>query len=292
MGARSMTTSTRSRRYPVGRVAMLLAPPVIFVVALFAVPIFKILLWSFENKETGVFTFSNYTYLLTQRTYVLIIANTFRTSLIVTIATLILGYPVAFVLARLPVGLSNLLMLFVLLPLWTSILVRTYAWTVIFQRAGPLNGVLLFFGLVQEPLSLGHSTFGVTVGMTHFLLPFMILPLYSVIRRIDFNLVRAAHGLGAGPFRVFRRIVLPLSMSGIVAGSVLVFILSIGSFITPALLGGREDTFIAQLIEQQANTLLNWNLAAALAITLLVIAFGLIIGAERAFGVTRVWRLS
>jgi ABC-type spermidine/putrescine transport system permease subunit I len=175
-------------------------------------------------------------------------------------------------------------MVLVLLPFWTSILVRTYAWMVLLGRQGIVNQLLLWIGLIDEPLRLLNTTFAVYVAMVHILLPFMILPLYSVIRGIEGNLLRAAEGLGASPFGVFRQIVLPLSLPGISAGCLLVFILALGFFITPALVGGPKDLMIAVLIQQQVE-LFDWPFASALAVLLLATALLAFAGFARRLGI-------
>lgn len=271
------------------RAALLLAPSLTFLLVLFVLPLAKVVVWSFVDAETGSYTLDHYIYAFTRPIYFQVILNTFRISLIITVLALLLGYPVAYLLSRLPPGPTNLLMILVLLPFWTSLLVRTYAWTVILQRRGPINELLLSLGLIDRPLQLVHNTIGVVVGMIHILLPFMILPLYSVMRGIDPTLLRAAQNLGAGPWRAFRRVFFPLSLPGVGAGCLLVFVLSIGYFITPALLGGLRDTFIAQLIEQQVNVILNWNFAAALAVSLFVTTMILLYLYNRLLGLHRIW---
>jgi len=276
-------------RYRGLRAVLLLAPSLTFLLVLFVLPLAKIVVWSFLDAGSGAYTLEHYLYAFTRPIYFQVILNTFRISLIITVLALLLGYPVAYLLSRLPPGPTNLLMILVLLPFWTSLLVRTYAWTVILQRRGPINELLLGLGLIDSPLQLVHNTIGVVVGMTHILLPFMILPLYSVMRGIDPNLLRAAQNLGAGPWRTFRRVFFPLSLPGVGAGCLLVFVLSIGYFITPALLGGLGDTFIAQLIEQQVNVVLNWNFAAALAVTLFVATMILLYLYNRLLGLDKIW---
>jgi len=181
-------------------------------------------------------------------------------------------------------------MILVLIPFWTSILVRTYAWMVLLQRQGVFNRWLLELGLIDEPLRMMYNRIGVLVGMTHVLLPFMVLPTYAVMRGIDRNLLRAAANLGASPLQSFLRVFLPLSLPGVAAGSLLVFILALGFFITPALMGGRTDMMIAQLIETQIRTQLNFAFAAALATVLLVVTliifaiYNRLLGLDKMFG--------
>lgn len=199
-----------------------------------------------------------------------IFARTFWISGCVTLFCLLLGYPLAYKLASLPTRTSNLLMILVLLPFWTSLLVRTTSWIVLLQQQGPINQLLQGAGLIQDPLQLIYNRFGVFVAMTHILLPFMILPLYSVMRGIDPALVRAASSLGARPFTAFRRIYLPLTAPGIGAGCLLVFILSIGYYITPALVGGASDQMVSWFIAFFTNQTVNWGMASALGSILLI----------------------
>jgi putative spermidine/putrescine transport system permease protein len=199
-----------------------------------------------------------------------IFARTFTISFGVTALCLILGFPVAFLLATLPPGRSNLLMIFVLLPFWTSLLVRTCAWIVLLQSNGVVNDSLRWLGIIDEPLRLIYNRFGVYVAMTHVLLPFMILPLYSSMKAISPAYMRAAASLGAPPATAFRRIYLPQTLPGIGAGSLLVFILALGYYITPALVGGGADQMISYFIALYTTETANWGLASALGAVLLL----------------------
>ena len=171
--------------------------------------------------------------------------------------------------------------IFVLLPLWTSVLVRTYAWMVLLGRNGVFNRMLMEAGITSDPIPLLHNFTGVLIGMVHVLLPYMVLPIYSAVRKVDPAIPAAAAGLGASSFAIFRRIYLPLTLNGIFAGSVLVFVLSLGFFITPALLGGGRVMMIAVLIEQQVREALNWPFAAALSAVLRVFTFAVYALAQR-----------
>ncbi len=199
-----------------------------------------------------------------------VFGRTFAIGFGVTALCLLLGFPVAYLLANLPAGQSNLLMIFVLLPFWTSLLVRTCAWIVILQSEGIVNGSLQWLGLIDAPLRLIYNRFGVYMAMTHVLLPFMILPLYSVMRSISPAYLRAAASLGAPPATAFRRIYLPQTIPGIGAGCLLVFILAIGYYITPALVGGAGDQMISAFIAFYTTETVNWGLASALGAVLLL----------------------
>ncbi|WP_041748101.1 ABC transporter permease [Bradyrhizobium cosmicum] len=199
-----------------------------------------------------------------------VFARTFLISLSVTALCLILGFPVAYLLATLPPGRSNLLMIFVLLPFWTSLLVRTCAWIVLLQSQGVVNDSLHWLGIIDQPLRLIYNRFGVCVAMTHVLLPFMILPLYSSMKAISPAYMRAAASLGAPPVTAFLRIYLPQTLPGIGAGSLLVFILALGYYITPALVGGAADQTISYFIALYTTETANWGLASALGAVLLL----------------------
>lgn len=199
-----------------------------------------------------------------------VFARTFTISFGVTLLCLILGFPVAYLLAALPPGRSNLLMIFVLLPFWTSLLVRTCAWIVLLQSNGVVNDSLRWLGIIDTPLRLVYNRFGVYVAMTHVLLPFMILPLYSSMKAISPAYMRAAASLGAPPVTAFLRIYLPQTLPGIAAGSLLVFILALGYYITPALVGGGADQMISYFIALYTTDTANWGLASALGALLLI----------------------
>lgn len=263
---------------------LLLVPAVLYLLAVFAVPLFQIVLRSFYfPKLTG----EHYVRIFAVPAYLKVLWVTLRISLIVAVTALLLGYPVAFLLATIPTRTANLLMALVLLPFWTSLLVRTYAWMILLQKNGVLNSLLVNLGLIAAPLPLMYNTPGVIIGMVHVLLPFMVLPLYAVMKGIDPDLARAARSLGAGGFRTFLRVILPLSLPGVSAGFLLVFISAIGFFITPALLGGRGDVMIGMLIESQINALVNWGLGSALAVFLLAIILALVFIYHRALRLER-----
>lgn len=193
---------------------------------------------------------------------------TLETAVWVTLITLVLAYPLAFFIATARPLTATLLMAVVLIPFWTSILIRSYAWMVLLGRKGVVNELLIFLGLIDQPLRLLNTSFAVYVGMIHVLLPFMILPILASLKGIDGRLVAAAENLGAGAVSVFRHIILPLSMPGVLAGTVLVFVLALGFYITPALLGGASDMTISMLIAQEVD-LYRWDVGAAMATLLL-----------------------
>jgi putative spermidine/putrescine transport system permease protein len=219
--------------------------------------------------------------------YRTVLWRTLWISTIVTLACLLLGYPLAYRLATLPEGTANLLMILVLLPFWTSLLVRTASWIVLLQREGPINELLQALGAITEPLALVYNRSGVYIAMTHVLLPFMVLPLYSVMRGIPPSYVRAALSLGAKPTTAFFRVYLPLSMPGIAAGCLLVFILAIGYYITPALVGGQADQMISYFVAFFTLETVNWGMAAALGSVLLAATIVLYLVYARLVGIDR-----
>jgi len=199
-----------------------------------------------------------------QRVFGRILVRTFEISAIVTLWCLLLGYPLAYWLSTLPARQANVLMILVLVPFWTSILVRVAAWIVLLQSAGLVNRALIATGIVDQPLALLFNRTGVIIAMVHILLPFMILPLYSVMKSVPPTYLRAAVSLGSAPLAAFFRVYVPQTYPGIGAGALLVFILSIGYYVTPALLGGADDQMLSYYVAQYANVNVNWGMASAL----------------------------
>jgi len=222
-----------------------------------------------------------------QAVYLDIFARTFWMGLVITSICLLLAYPLAYLLANLPARQSNLLMILVLLPFWTSILVRVAAWIVLLQSGGLINGALLKMGLIDEPLQLVFNRTGVYIAMVHILLPFMILPIYSVMKNISPSYMRAAVSLGCHPFASFWRVYFPQTLAGVGAGCLLVFIISIGYYITPALLGSPNDQMVSYFVAFYTNTTINWGMATALggllllATMLLYVIYSWLVGASR-----------
>jgi putative spermidine/putrescine transport system permease protein len=216
-----------------------------------------------------------------QAVFVGIFLRTFKISAVVALFCILLGYPVAYLLATLPARVANPLLILVLLPFWTSTLVRTTAWVVLLQTNGVVNGAVQWLGLSDHPLPLLYSRSGVYIAMVHVLLPFFILPLYGVMRRVPSDTARAARSLGANPVTAFVRVYLPQTMPGVIAGAVIVFTLALGYYVTPALVGGGADQMISASIAFYTNQSLNWGMAAALSI-LLVAPLGVILIAGRA----------
>lgn len=220
--------------------------------------------------------------------YVTVFLRTLNISLTVTVATLLLGFPLAYLLATLPTRTSNLLMILVLLPFWTSLLVRTTAWFVLLQDNGTINDLLQALHLTHGPLPLIFSRFGTVVAMTHIQLPFTLLPIYSVMKTISPSYVRAGRSLGAGPFYAFWKIYFPLTVPGIAAGCLLTFILALGYYITPALVGGPTDQMVSGIIEQAMNSENNWGKASALGAILLTATLILYFIYNRLVGIDKI----
>jgi ABC-type spermidine/putrescine transport system permease subunit I len=257
--------------------ALLVLPLVLYMLAFYLVPLASMLLRSVAEPS---WTLDNYRRLAADRVFLEVFWTTLRTALVVTLGTMLLGYPVALALSRLRRGAATMVLIVVLLPFWTSVLVRSYAWMVLLGRHGVINDLLIGVGLISAPLRLLNTSFAVHAAMIHILLPYMILPIASVLRQIDGALPRAAAGLGAPPWRVFVQIVLPLSLPGVAAGTLLVFVLSLGFYITPALVGGPRDLMLSMLIAQQVD-LLNWPYAACLSAALLAVTLLLIAAFQR-----------
>jgi putative spermidine/putrescine transport system permease protein len=269
----TIATATAALRHP-GRARsanagplLFAALPLAFLFVLFLFPVFRLMLLSVEGG-----TLEFYEKALTDGLYVKVLLGTLEIGVYVSAACLVLGYPVAHFLATAPRRWAVVGFIFLLLPFWTSLLVRTYAWMVLLGRNGVINRLLLEAGLVTEPLPLLYNMAGVLIGMVHVLLPFMVFPIYSIMHRVDAGLLLAAEGLGASGWQIFRRVYLPLTLPGVLAGTTLVFILSIGFYITPALLGGGRVLMIAVLIEKQVREFLDWGFAAALSMVLLAAA--------------------
>jgi ABC-type spermidine/putrescine transport system permease subunit I len=268
MPATSLATSKRPD--PVRareRTLLLLAMPALVVIGvLFVWPLLRLLSMSVADGTLVQFEKAALDVL-----YVSVLLESLEIALIVTVICLVLAYPVAMWLVQTSRLGFIFGMFFLLLPFWTSILVRTYAWMVLLGRSGVINRALRDWGWIDAPLPLLHNRLGVLIGIVHVMLPYMVIPIYAALLRIDPDLRRAAEGLGAPAWRAFARITLPLSLPGVFAGCALVFVITLGFFITPALLGGGRVMMISMLIEQQVREFLDWNFAAALATVLLVV---------------------
>ena len=263
----------------------LIAPLALLLCWVFFLPIGRLLLTSVLEPAPNLL---NYRRLLTEPLFLTVILRTLWIAVACTLAALLLGYPVAVLMARPGRAWPKIVAACVLIPLWTSALVRSYAWIALIGRRGIINTALLETGLIERPLSMLYTSGAVLVGMTHILLPFMVLPIYAALRSLPADLPRAAANLGAGPVRAFLTVILPLSLPGVFAGCLLVFVMSLGFYITPALLGGPRTLMIATLISQQATELLDWPFAGAISTVLLVMSIGTTIAFKRVLRLDRV----
>lgn len=269
--------------------ALLSLPALAIMAALLFAPMAWLLGLSFIGAD-GTFTLANYTRLFADASLVNSMTLTLQLALGVTVICAVLGYVLAYAITLMPGWLQTLSLALVALPFWTSALVRTYAWLVLLQRKGVVNKLLVGSDLVAEPLHLVHNLSGTMIGMVHIMLPFMVFPLYAGMRRIDPDLMRAALGLGASVLYGFRRVYLPQSLPGLVAGIVLVFVLSLGFYITPAILGGGKVTVIAMVIERDVNLHLNWGPASAIAMLFLVSVLALFAAVGRFLSIERIFQ--
>lgn len=281
----SQAASRTSFAMPSGLAGAL--PALVLISLFFVVPVVALLLRSVTEPVLG---WQNYSALLGDGTYLRIFFNTFLVASVVTAVTVVVAFPVAWVLAIIPPALGSIVFGVIILSMWTNLLARTYAWMVLLQRTGVINRTLMAMGVIHEPLPLINNLAGVTIGMVYIMLPFMILPLVGTLRSIDPMILRAASLCGASPLAAFRRILLPLSLPGIAAGGLMVFVMSLGYFVTPALLGGTSNMMLAEMIAQMIQSLLNWGLGSAAAFILLVFTMALyavqlrFVGAKRLAG--------
>ena len=243
---------------------LLVLPALAFLSIFFLYPLIDIVMRSFEGGT------ANYERIFSTTLYIRVLIATFEMALIVTAACLVIGYAYAYALSATKGTLQAFLTVALLLPFWVSVLLRTFAWLVLLQNTGLVNQVLMGLGLTDMPVQLLRNKFGIAVGMVNILLPYMVLPLLSVMKGIDPRLISAARISGASYLRCFFRIYLPLTLPGIISGSVLVMTLSLGFYIVPAVLGGSRDTMIAQLIADQITKQVNFSFSSALAMTLII----------------------
>ncbi len=235
-------------------------------------------------SDTGQWSLEHYQRMWEQPSYGRTFVTTFQVSLLTTGICALIGYPLAYCLSELPRRAANLCMVAVLLPLWTSLLVRTYAWLVLLQRKGIVNGWGIAMGWWDEPLALVHNLTGTLIGTVHVMLPFLVLPLYSAMRAIDRDYLKAAANLGASPTRAFWMVFFPLSLQGLTSGAVIVFILCLGFYITPAVLGGGKVIMVSSRIANDIEVFFNWGAASALGVVLLVLTVAVIGIASKLLG--------
>ncbi|WP_428843186.1 ABC transporter permease [Sinorhizobium terangae] len=278
IGRANPTTATRftrlflvtgaSGRYPPILAAMLILPLLLLLFFSFLYPVGRMLVGSLFDPG---FTVDNYVRIFIEPLYLKVLLRTLWIAFATTVGAFVLGYPVAYAMARAGGKITLWIAVCVLVPLWTSVLVRSYAWIILLQRRGVLNDILIGTGVLNHPLKLIYTEGAVLLAMTHVLMPIMILPIYSSLRTIPKELPQAAANLGAGVFTTFLKVTLPLSLPGVFAGTLMTFILALGFYVTPALVGGPQTLMMATLIGQQTMVLLNWPFAGALAMLLLTV---------------------
>lgn len=258
----------------------LATPATLAVVAIVIIPVGWLFYLSFVGGD-GQFSLEHYAKMLKYKSYARTFITTFEVSILTTLICILIGYPLAYFLAMLPVRLAGFFMLAVLLPFWTSLLVRTYAWLVLLQKQGLLNEFAISIGLWETPVKLVHNLTGTLIGMAHIMLPFLVLPLYGSMRKINRDLMQAASNLGATPAQAFWQVYFPLSLSGMVAGSLIVFVLCLGFYVTPAVLGGGRVVMVSTQITAILENQYDWGAASALGVVLLVATLVILFAATR-----------
>jgi putative spermidine/putrescine transport system permease protein len=262
-------------------------PALLLVTIVMLLPIAWLFGLSFFADD-GSFSFIHYQRMIEQPSYYRTFLMTFEISLATTAICIVLGYPLAYALSQMPERAANLCLILVLLPFWTSLLVRTYAWLVLLQRQGLINTWGIKLGLWDEPLALVNNLNGTLIGMVHIMLPFLVLPLYGSLRAIDRDLLKAAANLGAGPVRAFWSVFFPLSLPGLAAGATIVFILCLGFYVTPAVLGGGKVIMVSNRIANDIELFFNWGAASALGVVLLALTLAFLFAASKLLRIDRV----
>lgn len=280
---RSRKRGRDNRRFP-----LFLVPVLIFYLLFFGYPLLRIF-WQSVTGMGGGFTLEGYAMFFEEPAYWAVLGYTGVLGLLTLAITLVCGYAVAYWLVKLDKTWAVLMMAFVLIPFWSSGLVRTYAWLVILGRQGVLNTFLTDFGLIDSPIAFIGTNTAVVFALAYYLLPYMILSIYSVMKGIDRNLLLAAQNLGASPARAFRHVFFPLTRPGILAGGYMVFMLGIGMYITPAMLGGPDQTTLPLVIAIQINEAMDWTFAATLSVILLLVTGLMQLGANRFLDFERLW---
>ncbi|CAN0576949.1 unnamed protein product [Ectocarpus sp. 12 AP-2014] len=245
------------------------SPALILILIVLVLPVGWLFYISFIGAD-GSFSLENYERMIDRKSYRRIFATTFQVSFVTTGICILIGYPLAYFMSQLPSRLANVALITVLLPFWTSLLVRTYAWLVLLQKQGLINSWAISLGLWEEPIKMVHNMTGTLIGMVHIMLPFLILPVYGSMRAINRDLMKAASNLGAHPRRAFWDVFFPLTMPGLSAGALMVFILCLGFFVTPAVLGGGKVIMVSMKIVSNIELFVNWGAASALGVVLLV----------------------
>jgi ABC-type spermidine/putrescine transport system permease subunit I len=268
--------------------AALLAPGIVIAALTFLVPLARLLGLSFTSPAGP---FDAYARLLGDDIYARVFLNTFVIAIVVTAIALVIAFPIAFALTRLTRTWRGIVFACVLVPLWISVLVRTFSWMLLLERNGPVNRFLVASGVADQPLALLFNHTGVIIGMVHVLLPYSVLPIYAALVRIDTGLLRASEGLGASAATTFVRVLLPLSLSGVATAATFTFLLALGFFVTPALLGGASSLTLSMLIDGFVSDRLDWPLAAAASVILLAAALAFVAIASRFVAVRNIARV-
>ena len=264
---------------------LLVLPALVFLAACFGLPLSQLFYLSLEGQKGPL---SAYRQILSDEVFRTVFINTLTLAVIVTVICVVLAYPAAYLLSRLRGGALSVALYCVLVPFWISVLVRTFSWMLLLERNGPVNIALMSAGIISAPLKLLFNDFAVYLGMVHVLLPYAILPVYSSMLKVDERLVLASNGLGASNLQTFLRTYLPLTVNGVVAGGLFVFLLSLGFYITPALLGGLHNLTVAMLVDSFVNERLVWPLAAATSFILLVMILFMLAVASRFVAIGKV----
>jgi putative spermidine/putrescine transport system permease protein len=267
----------------------LLGLPALVFVALFLLYPLALLMETSFHASDGGWSLDQYARIATTPVYALVLWKTVWVSTLVTAIDFLVGYPFAVALSRAKGWWRMILLAAILMPFWTNLLVRAYGWIVVLYPEGLLNNVLVALGVISEPMDLVQNTIGMLIGMTQIMLPYMVLPIVAQIDKMDHRLLRASRSLGASAPRTFLHIYFPLTLPGVFAGSLMTLVLSLGFFVIPALLGGRRDVLIAQLIDFNLTKVLNWEFAAALGTVLLFLTVGLFLAARRWFRLDSLW---
>jgi putative spermidine/putrescine transport system permease protein/spermidine/putrescine transport system permease protein len=262
------------------------SPAILLILVILVIPVGWLFYVSFIGAD-GTFSLENYERMLKRKSYARIFQTTFEVSFLTTGLCILIGYPLAYFIAGLPNRIANLCLITVLLPFWTSLLVRTYAWLVLLQKRGLVNEWAMSLGLWEEPIKIVHNMTGTLIGMVHIMLPFLILPVYGAMRAIDRDLMKAASNLGASPRRAFWTVYFPLTLPGLIAGSLMVFILCLGFFVTPAVLGGGTVIMVSMKIVSNIELFVNWGAASALGVVLLVATVAILWIASRFLNLDR-----
>jgi putative spermidine/putrescine transport system permease protein len=265
---------------------LLLLPALIMVGLLLILPMCWLAVQSVQTEDG--FSLANYIRIFQEGIYWETFALTFKISFLVTVLSILLGFPIAYAASRAQGFWANLILVCVIIPFWTSVLVRSYAWLVLLQRKGLVNQTLMDLGIIDQPLNLMHNTTGTVIGTLHVMLPFMVLPLYSVMKKIPQDLLQASESLGAKPFYTFRRVFLPMAAPGVMAGSILVFVICLGFFITPELLGGGRTILVSMLVQRNVELYHAWGAASAVGLVLLAVVFLIFWGINKFIPIERI----